>query len=120
MCDPVRSSIRPVDASFQKPLASMVISGLDPNLTDMFESVKESNGVSDPDQMIMRPFRPSPSHTPIGSIRGSRVIVQAVTDRAGSRESSRFVAMAQIARAFLLASAIATSILGLRDSFRAS
>ncbi|GAB32210.1 hypothetical protein APS_2812 [Acetobacter pasteurianus subsp. pasteurianus LMG 1262 = NBRC 106471] len=32
-CDRVRSSVRPVDVAFQKPLAGMVISGSDPNLT---------------------------------------------------------------------------------------
>lgn len=116
----MRSSVRPVDVALQKPLAGMVISGSDPNLIRVLESTETYSGFSDPDQTIMRPFKSSPSHTPTGSIHRSRAIAQAAPDRTGSRYSSCFVVMAQIARAILLAKAMATSILGLRASIRSS
>lgn len=60
--------------------------------------------------LLMRPTFP----------RLRRPIVDQNIAAAGTRKSSPFVSMAQIERAILLASAIATSILGLRANMRCS
>jgi len=64
----VRTSVRPLGAAFQKPLAGMVISGAGPNLILEFMHSRPHTGFPDPDLL---------DHFPIQSKRGLETADQA-------------------------------------------
>lgn len=104
---------------FQKPRAGMVISGSGPNLSSALQA--HSGQLVFPIRIcsIILPIQvvdfPHPLVSDAGRLRHD---TQAAAVSAGSLYSSFLVNMAQICRAILFASAIATSIFGLRTSIR--
>jgi len=101
----------------QTPRAGMGISGSGPNLLGELYARKALSGFPNPD--LFDRFAPSgrrlltPLLAPVLAVRHKH---HAGPTSAGSLSSSFFVSIAQICRAILLASAIATSILGLRSN----